>query len=85
MKTKQIFRNLLLGGLLVTTFVGFQSMKELQAKAAASSKVEVVNHWYEASCPPGATGKTCAWLPSSATPLCPTGWQNNPNYQCTWY
>jgi hypothetical protein len=83
MKTKQIFRNLLLGGLLVTTFVGFQGIKILQANSNNCKLAKTGYDWYKGFCPPGSTGITCYY--TTAGIKCPLGWQNNPNYQCTWY
>ena len=66
MKTKQIFRNLLLGGLLVTTFVGFQISKQANANVLAKTKHNPSNvtlPWYKTSCTQyGCTGWTCRQL-----------------------
>jgi hypothetical protein len=84
MKTKQIFRNLLLGGLLVTTFVGLQISKQANAKVCSNLNPNLgLINWYKTSCTQyGCVGWTCRTQPDIHF-FCPSNWENNPNYQCT--
>jgi len=80
MKIKQIFRNLLLGGLLVTTFVGFQSVKgSNNGKYNSKSTKKLV--YYQHPCPITCVGVTCRI--NFNLIHCPENWDQNPNYGCT--